>query len=154
MGANGMSIPSSEPKRRFQFILIKPSRYDDDGYVIQWARAYIPPNSLAVLYSLARDAAQRAALGPDIAIDITVIDEFSSRVRIKQLLARIRRHNGFGLIGLVGVQTNQFPRALDLARPFRAAGVPVVIGGFHVSGCLAMIPELQPELKMALDMGI
>ena len=36
--------------------------------------------------------------------------------------------------GIVGVQSNQFPRALDIARPFRAAGVPVMIGGFHVSG--------------------
>ena len=149
-----MSIPSPEPKRRFQFILIKPSRYDDDGYVIQWARAYVPPNSLAVLYSLARDCAQRAALGPDVAIDVTVVDEFSSRVRIKRLLSLLRRHDGFGLIGFVGVQTTQFPRCLDLARPFRAAGVPVIIGGFHVSGCLAMLPELEPELKVALDMGI
>src|SRR5262249_61023036 len=112
------STSSAEPKRRFQFILIKPSRYDDDGYIIQWARAYIPPNSLAVLYSLARDSARRAVLGPDIAIDVTVVDEFSSRVRIKRLLARIRRHDGFGLVGLVGVQSNQFPRALHIARRF------------------------------------
>jgi hypothetical protein len=51
------------------------------------------------------------------------------------------------------VQSNQFPRALDIARPLRAAGIPVVIGGFHVSGCLAMLPELQPDLKTALDLG-
>jgi len=149
-----MSIASTEPKRRFQLVLIKPSRYDDDGYVIQWARAYLPPNSLAVLYSLARDSARRSVLGADVAIDITVIDEFSSRVRVNRLLAGIRRSGGFGLVGLVGVQSNQFPRALDIARPFRNAGVPVIIGGFHVSGCLAMLPELMPELKTALDMGI
>ncbi len=52
------------------------------------------------------------------------------------------------------MQSNQFPRALDIARPFRAAGVPVMIGGFHVSGCLAMLPELQADLKVALDMGV
>src|SRR5262252_4536641 len=149
-----MSIASTEPKRRFQLILIKPSRYDDDGYVIQWARAYLPPNSLAVLYSLARDSARRSVLGADVAIDITVIDDSSSRVRANRLLAAIRRSGGFGLVGLVGVQSNQFPRALDIARPFRNAGVPVIIGGFHVSGCLAMLPELQADLKVALDMGI
>ena len=27
--------------------VIKPSHYDDDGYVIQWRRAFIPSNSLA-----------------------------------------------------------------------------------------------------------
>src|SRR5262244_165983 len=142
------------PKRRFQLVLIKPSHYDDDGYVIQWVRAYVPSNTLAVLYSLGRDSAQRAVLGSDTDIDIAVIDEIHTRVKIGQLLARFRRHGGFGLVGIVGVQSNQYPRALDIARPFRAAGVPVLIGGFHVSGCLAMLPELQADLKVALGMGV
>ena len=59
-----------------------------------------------------------------------------------------------GFVGLVGVQSNQFPRALDLARQFRAADVPVVIGGFHVSGCISMLPELTPDLQEALDLGV
>jgi Radical SAM superfamily len=141
-------------KRRFQFVLIKPSHYDDEGYVIQWARAFVPSNTLAVLYSLARDSAMRSALGPDTAVDIIVIDEIHTRVKIGKLLSQFRRHEGFGLVGLVGVQSNQFPRALDIARPFRAAGIPVMIGGFHVSGCLAMLPEMQADLQLALDMGI
>ena len=58
------------------------------------------------------------------------------------------------MVALVGVQSNQFPRAMDLARPLRAAGIPVCIGGFHVSGCLAMLPEITPELKEAMDLGI
>ena len=141
-------------KRRFQLVLIKPSHYDDDGYVIQWVRAFIPSNTLAVLYSLARDSVRRGALGPDTDIDITVIDEINARVKPGRLLSRFQREGAFGLVGIVGVQSNQFPRALDIARPFRAAGVPVIIGGFHVSGCLAMLPELQADLKTALDMGV
>ena len=50
-----MKPASGGPERRFQLVLIKPSHYDDDGYVIQWARAFIPSNTLAVLYSLGRD---------------------------------------------------------------------------------------------------
>ena len=145
---------STRPARRFQLVLIKPSHYDDDGYVIQWMRAFVPSNTLAVLYSLGRDSGLRQVLGPDTAIDITVIDEIHTRVKIKQLLALFRRHDGFGLVGIVGVQSNQYPRALDIARPFRAAGVPVMIGGFHVSGCLAMLPEMQADLKKTLDLGI
>jgi Radical SAM superfamily len=141
-------------KRRFQLVLIKPSHYDDDGYVIQWVRAFIPSNTLGVLYSLARDSARRSVLGPDTEIDIVVIDEINARIKTNRLISQFRRHGGLGLVGLVGVQSNQFPRALDIARPFRAAGVPVMIGGFHVSGCLAMLPELQADLKTALDMGI
>ncbi|HEX4571857.1 MAG TPA: radical SAM protein, partial [Dongiaceae bacterium] len=66
---------------------------------------------------------------------------------------RIRKA-GAGMVGLVGVQSNQFPRALDLGREFRALGVPVVMGGFHVSGCLAMLPKIPPEMQEALDLGI
>ena len=139
--------------RRFQLVLIKPSHYDDDGYVIQWFRSAIPSNSLACIYTLAQDTARRQALGPDVEIDITALDETNVRINLKHIIARLRRHDGFGIVGLVGVQSNQFPRALDLARPLRAAGVTVVIGGFHVSGCLAMLPETQADLKTALDAG-
>ena len=149
-----MSPPAGTPSRRFQLVLIKPSHYDDDGYVIQWIRAFIPSNSLAALYGLARDCAQRAVLGADVAIDITVIDEAHTRVRTGKLSSLLRRHGGFGLVALVGVQSNQFPRALDIARPLRASGVPVIVGGFHVSGCLAMLPEMQADLQTALDMGV
>jgi hypothetical protein len=145
---------STAAQRRFQLVLIKPSHYDDDGYVIQWARAFIPSNTLAVLYSLGLDSGRRNALGADVAIDVSVLDEIHTRVRIDKLLDQFRRHDGFGLVALVGVQSNQFPRSLDIARPFRAAGIPVMIGGFHVSGCLAMLPELQADLKTALGMGI
>src|SRR5262245_45932220 len=144
----------SRTNRRFQLVLIKPSHYDDDGYVIQWVGAGIPSNTLGVLYSLARDSGERSVLGPDVSIDITVLDEINSRIKIKKLMSLFSRHGGFGLVGLVGVQSNQFPRAVDIARPFRAAGVPVMIGGFHVSGCLAMLPELQADLKSALAIGV
>src|SRR5215208_5078919 len=142
------------PTRRFQLVLLKPSHYDDDGYVVQWLRAYVPSNTLAVLYTLARDSAERQVLGPDVDIDITVVDEINARINIRKLLALFRRHDGFGLVALAGVQSNQYPRALDIARPFRQAGVPVIIGGFHVSGVLAMLPELTPELQTTLDLGI
>jgi Radical SAM superfamily len=154
VGVDGMPSASTRPTRRFQLVLIKPSHYDDDGYVIQWMRAFVPSNTLAVLYSLGRDAGLRSVLGTDTAIDITVIDEIHTRVKIKQLRALFRRHDGFGLVGIVGVQSNQYPRALDIARPFRADGVAVMIGGFHVSGCLAMLSEMQADLKKTLDLGI
>jgi hypothetical protein len=84
-------------------------------------RSGIPSNSLASLYALAADAAQRHVLGLEVAIDITAIDETNTRVRVNDIIALLKRHNGLGMVGLVGVQSNQFPRALDIARPFRQA---------------------------------
>jgi radical SAM superfamily enzyme YgiQ (UPF0313 family) len=147
-----MSGPSA--KRRFQLILIKPSHYDDDGYVIQWLVSAMPSNSLAALYGLAKDADERGVLGPDVAIDVVALDEMNTRVKPGAIAGRLAANAGFGMVCLVGVQSNQFPRAVDIARPLREAGVPVVIGGFHVSGCLSMLPELPPDLQAALDLGI
>ncbi|HYA31038.1 MAG TPA: radical SAM protein [Acidobacteriota bacterium] len=140
--------------RRFQLVLVKPSHYHDDGYVIRWWRTMIPSNSLAAVYGLALESAQRQALGPDVAIDIDVIDEPNTRVNIPRLVRRFRKHNNFGLLALVGVQSNQYPRALDIARPFRAAGVQVAMGGFHVSGCLSMLDGSAIDLDLAREMGI
>jgi hypothetical protein len=141
-------------KRRFQLILIKPSHYDDDGYVIRWLRAMIPSNSLAAIYGIAADCAERQVLGPDIDIDITLIDETNTYIDVPALLVRLQRHAGFGLVALIGVQSNQYPRALDIARPFRAAGVQVALGGFHVSGCLSMLDGRAVELDACRDLGI
>ena len=140
--------------RCFQLVLIKPSHYDDDGYVIRWWRALIPSNSLAAVHGIAADCAERQILGPNVTIDIQVIDETNTRIDVPALLARFRCHSDFGLVALVGVQSNQYPRALDIARPFREAGIPVAIGGFHVSGCLSMLEGGAVDLDACRDMGI
>jgi hypothetical protein len=146
--------PRAPTPRRFQLILIKPSHYDDNGYVIRWWRAMIPSNSLAAIYGIAADCAERRVLGANVAVDIVAIDETNTRVDMPALLARIRRHGNFGMVGLVGVQSNQYPRALDIARPFREAGISVVIGGFHVSGCLSMLDGRAVDLDACRDLGI
>jgi hypothetical protein len=138
----------------FHFVMVKPSHYDDDGYPIQWVRSAIPSNTLACLNGLAEDARTRQVLGPDVDIRLHTYDETNRRVRPDQIIRMIRREGGRALIGLVGVQSNQFPRAVDLARQFLAAGLPVCIGGFHVSGCIAMLPELPADIRSAQELGV
>jgi radical SAM superfamily enzyme YgiQ (UPF0313 family) len=140
-------------ERRFVVELVKPSHYDDDGYVIQWLRSWIPSNSLACLYALAADLETRRALGADVAIEINAYDECHTVIPVRRIVRRIRAADA-GLVCLVGVQSNQFPRAADLARQFREAGVAVAIGGFHVSGCLAMLPRLPPDIAALQDIGV
>jgi radical SAM superfamily enzyme YgiQ (UPF0313 family) len=135
-------------QRKFLIVLIKPSHYDEDGYVIQWRRSTIPSNSLASVYGLLAQCAEERTLGPDVAIETEVFDECNTIIDIPAISARIAAA-GRGFVALVGVQSNQFPRALDIGRQFRARGVTVAVGGFHVSGCIAMLPELPPELKEA-----
>src|SRR5260370_5590118 len=138
----------------FHVEIIKPSHYDRDGYIIQWWKAWVPSNSMACLYGIAREASERKVLGEDVAIELAAYDEMNIRIPIEAIAKRVTQPGHDGLVCLVGVQSNQFPRAMHIAREFRALGVKVAIGGFHVSGCISMLKELPPELKEAVDLGI
>ena len=138
----------------FHLEIIKPSHYDKNGYVIQWWKAWIPSNSMACIYAIAADCARRQTLGEDVAIEVDAYDEMNVKIPVERIARRIKRPGHMGLVCLAGVQSNQFPRAMAIARQFREKGVAVAIGGFHVSGCLAMLKELTPELKQAVDLGI
>src|SRR6058998_2804761 len=99
---------------KFQVYLIKPTRYDDDGYPLQWWRSIIPSNSLACLSGIVQDALDRGVLA-DVGVDIHPMDEIHSFIDPKRIIRDIERNGGRGFVGLVGVQSNQFPRAMDLA---------------------------------------
>lgn len=139
--------------KSFCLVLIKPSHYDDDGYVIQWLRSAIPSNSLAVLYGLALEAAKQKVLGDDVQIDIHAFDETNTRIRPAKIAALVRAADA-GMVMLVGVQSNQFPRALDIAKPLREQGIMVAIGGFHVSGTISMLKDRDPDVRRAAEMGM
>ncbi|GJL62792.1 MAG: hypothetical protein NPIRA04_14460 [Nitrospirales bacterium] len=137
----------------FHLFLIKPSHYDDQGYVIQWERSAIPSNSLAALHAIAVDCVDREVLGKDITLTVHAFDETNTVIPIKRIIRQFK-HGAKGLVGFVGVQTNQFPRAVDLGKIFLDAKIPVIVGGFHVSGCLAMLPEIPAEIQDAMELGI
>ncbi len=149
-----MADSQAQGRQRFHVELIKPSHYDDDGYVIQWFKAWIPSNTLSSIYGLLLDVVERKALGPEVDVTLDAYDETNTVIPVKKIIRRLSAPGARGIVCLVGVQSNQFPRALDLARRFRAAGLQVAIGGFHPSGCIAMLPELPPDLQEALDLGV
>jgi hypothetical protein len=134
--------------------MIKPSHYDDDGYPIQWLRSAIPSNTMACLYGIAEDCRDREVLGSGVDIRIEIIDETNRRVRPGRIMRRIERAGGRALFMMVGVQSNQYPRAVDIGRKFRDGGYPVCIGGFHVSGCISMLDGMHPTLREAQEIGI
>jgi radical SAM superfamily enzyme YgiQ (UPF0313 family) len=139
--------------KSFRLILIKPSHYDNDGYVIRWWRGGLPSNSLACLYGIALECRGRQVLGADFDISIEVIDETNWKVKVKDLARSIKAADA-GMVMLVGVQSNQFPRSRDIAKQFRSRGIQVAIGGFHVSGTLSMLPERDPGVQEMMDLGV
>lgn len=140
--------------RKFFINLIKPSHYDDQGYVIQWRRSFVPSNTLGCVLALVEDVKTRSALGEDVDLVVNAYDEINTVIPIKRIIRQIKNGGGNGLVMMIGVQSNQFPRTVDLTREFRDAGIQVAIGGFHVSGCIAMLPELPTDIQALLDDGV
>src|SRR6201996_7354168 len=116
MDASSSSIEtkrsSSAPDSLFTFVLVKPTHYDDDGYPIQWFRSALPSNTLACMNSLAGDAIRREGLGPGVEIEIDTYDETTRRVVPSRIIRKLKQKGGRVLVGLVGVQSNQLPRAV------------------------------------------
>ena len=100
-----------------------------------------------------RIAPNAACSADDVELEIHAFDETNTRIRPGRLAAMIRAA-GNGMVMLVGVQSNQFPRALDIARPLRERGIQVGVGGFHVSGMLSMLDGVDRDLDRARAMGV
>jgi radical SAM superfamily enzyme YgiQ (UPF0313 family) len=139
--------------KRFCLVLVKPTHYCDDGYPIRWFRSSIPSNSLACVSGIVDACAAQNVLGADVDIEMHSFDETNTRINPRKLIRLIERA-GSGMVMLVGVQSNQTPRALDIARPLRARNIQVAIGGFHMSGVIAMINGDDAALREAQAMGI
>ncbi len=141
-------------KRTLTVVLIKPSKYDDDGYVIRHFRGVLPSNTLACLYSLTEDVKKLGMLGEDVDVRVKLLDDSVQKIPIEKIIRshRLPRHRT--VVGLIGVQSNQYPRAADLAKRFRKAGLQVLIGGFHVSGTLALFDHVTPEIQELIDAGV
>ncbi len=147
------AVPSSR-RKQVQVVLIKPSKYDDDGYVLRHFRGVLPSNTLACLSSLTRDLAEREFLGPDIQLRVALFDDTVEKIPVRKIIRSHRLPKQRTIIALAGVQSNQFPRAADLAKRFRDGGLQVLIGGFHVSGTLALAQGITPEIQALIDIGV
>lgn len=139
--------------KKFQIVLIKPSKYDDDGYVIRFWKGVLPSNTLNVLHGLTEDLKRNRTFG-DLQIEVSTFDETTEKVPVQRIIRWSRRPHTKLVVGLVGVQTNQFPRALDLGRQFRAHGIAVIIGGFHTSGTINMLGEQEPDIQELIKESI
>ena len=132
--------------------LIRPTNYTDDGYPIKTRIGVIRSNTLTQVGTLVRDLVHDSFF-EGVTWNIRKIDEAIEWIPIKEIVNRSKVQGVKSIVMLVGVQTNQFPRALDVASKFLSHGIPVLIGGFHVSGMLAMI-GVTGDLQNAMAHGI
>src|SRR5918999_3484252 len=80
------SMALQQRLEKFRIVLIKPSKYDDDGYVIRFWKGVLPSNTLNVLHGLTDDVRQRRVFG-DLPIEVTTFDETAEKVPVKKILS-------------------------------------------------------------------
>ena len=123
--------------RTLRVYFLKPSKYDDRGRVQHFWKGVLPNNTLTVLAAL-NDAYNRLRADDGVYVETVLWDEQVDGPIVPATIRAIQEKtvdDGVEvIIGLAGVQTNQYPRGRDLALQFRRAGFPVLFGGFHVSG--------------------
>jgi hypothetical protein len=109
-------------------VIIKPSKYAVSGNVDRFRRGFMPNSTVPYLRSMT------PALVDGIPIQTYAVDEYvQTDLRYLDL---IRNPTSPTLLALVGVQSHQFQRSLDLAAFARANGVEhCVIGGPHAMTC-------------------
>jgi radical SAM superfamily enzyme YgiQ (UPF0313 family) len=109
-------------------IIVKPSKYDEAGFVERFRRGFMPNSTVPYLASMTpREIAGRRC-------EVRVVDEYVQTDL--DYLALLESEPGRRtLVALVGVQSHQLHRALDLAALAVDRGALAVIGGPHPMTC-------------------
>jgi radical SAM superfamily enzyme YgiQ (UPF0313 family) len=132
------SALKAEPYRTVRVYFIKPSRYDEEGYLQHFRWGVQPNNTLTVLAALNAEFNQRYGAERNVHLETIIWDEICdgpvAPATIKAIKEKAREDGVELLVGLAGVQSNQYPRGRDLALQFVREGIPTLMGGFHVSG--------------------
>src|SRR5260370_3085503 len=103
--------PMLDHIKKFHIVLIKPSKYDDDGYVIRFWKGVLPSNTLNVLHGLTEDVRERRVFGA-LPIAVTTFDETAGKVPLNRII-RWSREPGTNLLSCLGrVLTNPFRPAV------------------------------------------
>jgi len=112
--------------KKYKFFLIKPSLYDNEGFVIRFSKGVLPSNTLTVLNGLLDYYLKKLKEELNFEYEIEIYDEIVDKISLKKFRKKIK-NNEQGIIFLVGVQSNQFSRATDLAVEFRKNGFLVFV---------------------------
>ena len=114
--------------RPLEVILIKPSKYNPDGFVQRFWKGFMPNATGRHIMSMTPAEASGAP------VRVSWVDEYVYRPEeFMHLLSGSSDHRT--LVALVGVQSHQFQRALDLAAFAVAHGCLAIIGGPHPMTC-------------------
>src|SRR5947199_8110997 len=153
--------------RQLVVVLVEVTKYDREGYLIQFREVVLRCNTLAAMWSLTEAAFASSELA-GLLCRVIAFNERTMRggVNASQVMKKRSAPDTRVVVGLVGIQTNMFPRARQVALEFKAQGATVVMGGFHISGSITMLHDgngdsnipcprvMPPECAELMERGV
>ena len=148
-------------------VLVEVTKYDKEGYLIQFCKGDLPCNTLAAMWSLTEAAFASSELS-GLLCQVIAFDERTMRGGVNALRVMKQRSapDTRVVVGLVGIQTNMFPQARQVALEFKAHGATVAMGGFHTSGSITILHDgngnskipcprvMPPECAELMEQGV
>lgn len=155
---------------RVVVILLHASSYDQDDFVYRFRLGVLPSNTMAALNTLTQQALHEL-LPDEVRQEVHVFEDGVQEhmERLRRLADQFPAAGTKLIVGLVGVQTVQFPRACDLIAEWQRRGATCLIGGFHVSGSISTLHDgihdaqrkdvpcphiMPPEIQSLMDNGV
>jgi hypothetical protein len=115
--------------KKLRVVLLKPSKYRTDGFVERFRSGFMPNATLSHISSLTPENIGKTS------VSVEYIDEYI-RPDIDYLGSLHAEKDVTTLVAIVGVQSHQFHRAIDLSAYAKSKGAEnVVIGGPHPMTC-------------------
>lgn len=165
------AAPTAVPSdiKKVVVVLIQPTQYRDDGFPHRYWRVIVPSNSTAVMNALTIDAFRELQLPIETEIHLFEDRVYKHAAELRALYRRFPEEGSKLIVGFVGVQTGQFPRASDLIDRWQRVGATCVIGGPHVSGSISTmldgvvdprrpnipcIGKMPAEIQDLMDRGV
>lgn len=113
---------------KLRVVILKPGKYASDGYVERFRWGFMPNSTLPHIRSMTPEVLSGTPL------EVHTVDEYV-HTDLKYFDLLKKEAGTRTLLAIVGVQSHQFHRALDLAAYARRNGCLAVIGGPHPMTC-------------------
>ena len=146
--------PMLDHIKKFHIVLIKPSKYDDDGYVIRFWKGVLPSNTLNVLHGLTEDIKTAARFRQPADRGHHFRRNRRKSAGRQKLSAGAKRRAPNCWCAWSASKPINFPAPWTWQDSFRAEGITVIIGGFHTSGTINMLSDQEPDIQELYREGI
>ena len=140
--------------KRINLYLVKPSQYDDDGYVVRHWRGVLPSNTLACLAGLTEEVMEQKRLGESLEVKVHLLDEAVDYIPVKKICKSQRGSDTKTIVCLGGSADEPVSAGERSGAGIPARGIDGMIGGFHVSGYLALLKDIPADIQSLMDAGV